>query len=203
MCGATTLSLTRPKDGKRLKWLPICDEFSRELVALEVERRMEAGDVIGILDAAVAERGTAPEFIRSDNGPEFVALAVQDWIARRGFKTLYIKPAAHGRTLTAKAFTAGSETSSSTGKPSPRCWRQKCSASNIGSGTTKSARTRHWTTRRRWRSRSAALRLPPLRSGSRQAAPSPPTNSPLTHNPKSTQNSHSKWIKNRGQATRW
>lgn len=39
------------EDGKRLKWLLICDEFSRELVALEVERRMEAKDVIRILDA--------------------------------------------------------------------------------------------------------------------------------------------------------
>jgi len=58
----------------------ICDEpfghelraewFSRELVALEVERRMEAKGVIRILDAAVAERGRPPEFIRSDNGPE-------------------------------------------------------------------------------------------------------------------------------------
>ena len=43
------------ENGKRLKGLPICDEFSRELVALEVERRMEAGDVIGDLDAGVAE----------------------------------------------------------------------------------------------------------------------------------------------------
>jgi transposase InsO family protein len=60
------------EDGRRLKWLPICDEFSRELVALEVERRMESRDVIRILDAAVAERGGAPEYIRSDNGPEFV-----------------------------------------------------------------------------------------------------------------------------------
>ena len=59
--------------GRRLKWLPIGDEFSRELVALEVERRMEARDVIRILEAAVAERGCAPEFIRSDNGPEFIA----------------------------------------------------------------------------------------------------------------------------------
>jgi transposase InsO family protein len=80
------------EDGKRLKWLPICDEFSRESVALEVERRMESGDVIRILDAAVLERGTAPEFIRSDNGSEFIARAVQDWIAQRGFKTLYIAP---------------------------------------------------------------------------------------------------------------
>lgn len=80
------------EDGRRLKWLPICDEFSRESVALEVERRMESRDVIRILDAAVQERGTAPEFIRSDNGPEFIARAVQDWIEQRGFKTLYIAP---------------------------------------------------------------------------------------------------------------
>lgn len=80
------------EDGQRLKWLPICDEFSRESVALEVERRMESADVIRILDAAVAERGTAPDFIRSDNGPEFIAAAVQAWILERGFKTLYIAP---------------------------------------------------------------------------------------------------------------
>lgn len=80
------------EDGRRLKWLPICDEFSRESVALEVERRMESGDVIRILDAAVLERGTAPEFIRSDNGPEFIARRVQEWIRQRGFKTLYIEP---------------------------------------------------------------------------------------------------------------
>ena len=80
------------EDGRRLKWLPICDEFSRESVALEVERRMESADVIRILDAAVAERGTVPDFIRSDNGPEFIAAAVQAWIRERGFKTLYIAP---------------------------------------------------------------------------------------------------------------
>jgi putative transposase len=92
------------EDGKRLKWLPICDEFSRELVALEVERRMEAKDVIRILDEAVIERGGPPEFIRSDNGPEFVALAVQDWIARRGFKTLYIKPGAPWQNAYSESF---------------------------------------------------------------------------------------------------
>ena len=80
------------EDGGRLKWLPICDECSRELVALEVERRMEAKDVIRVLDAAVLERGCAPDFIRSDNGPEFIARVVQEWIEQRGFKTLYIEP---------------------------------------------------------------------------------------------------------------
>ena len=91
-------------DGRRLKWLPICDEFSRELVALEVEWRLEAKDVIRILDAAVAERGGAPEFIRSDNGPEFIALAVQEWIARRGFKTLYIEPGSPWQNAYSESF---------------------------------------------------------------------------------------------------
>jgi len=92
------------EDGRRLKWLPICDEFSRELVALEVERRMEAKDVIRILEEAVLARGCVPEFIRSDNGPEFIALAVQDWIARRGFKTLYIKPGAPWQNAYSESF---------------------------------------------------------------------------------------------------
>jgi transposase InsO family protein len=92
------------EDGRRLKWLPICDEFSRENVALEVERRMESGDVIRILDAAVTERGTVPDFIRSDNGPEFIALAVQDWIERRGFKTLYIAPGSPGENAYSESF---------------------------------------------------------------------------------------------------
>ena len=79
------------EDGRRLKLLPICDEFSRESIALEVARTMEAKDVIAVLEQAVAERGM-PEFIRSDNGPEFIAAAVQEWIAERGFTTLYIAP---------------------------------------------------------------------------------------------------------------
>jgi transposase InsO family protein len=91
-------------DGRRLKWLPICDEFSRELVALEVERRMEAQDVIRILDAAVIERGGPPQFIRSDNGPEFIALAVKDWIERRGFSTLYIEPGSPWQNAYSESF---------------------------------------------------------------------------------------------------
>jgi len=92
------------EDGRRLKWLPICDEFSRELVALEVERRMEAGDVIRILDAAVTERGGPPQFLRSDNGPEFIALAVQEWVKRRGFSTLYIKPGSPWQNAYSESF---------------------------------------------------------------------------------------------------
>ena len=79
------------ESGGRLKWLPILDEHTRECLALEVESSITAADVVHILEGIVDERG-APEFIRSDNGPEFIAQAVKTWIAERGMKTLYIEP---------------------------------------------------------------------------------------------------------------
>jgi len=78
-------------DGRRLKWLPVLDEYSRELLGLDVARSMTALDVIAQLEKLVARRGV-PEFIRSDNGPEFVAKAIRNWIAEKGFKTCFIKP---------------------------------------------------------------------------------------------------------------
>jgi len=77
--------------GRRLKWLPILDEYSRECLALEVDYSITARAVIDILERLVQERG-APEFIRSDNGPEFIAQAVKAWIGEKGMKTLYIEP---------------------------------------------------------------------------------------------------------------
>jgi len=90
--------------GKRLKWLAICDEFTRENVALEVEHHMNARDVIRILDQAVEENGGAPEYIRSDNGPEFIAKAVVDWVAERGFKTLFIEPGSPWQNCYSESF---------------------------------------------------------------------------------------------------
>jgi len=55
-------------------------------------------------DQAVIARGCVPEYIRSDNGPEFVAQAVQEWIARRGFKTLYIKPGSPWQNAYSESF---------------------------------------------------------------------------------------------------
>ena len=92
------------EDGKRLKWLAICDEFTRESVALEVERRMDAKDVVRVLAAAVAQRGRAPQFIRSDNGPEFIARAVREWIASQGFQTLYIEPGSPWQNAYSESF---------------------------------------------------------------------------------------------------
>jgi len=78
-------------DGRGLKILPVVDEFTRECLTIEVERSLTAGEVASTLEYLFEMRGE-PEFIRSDNGPEFIAEAVQGWLRRRGAKTLYIAP---------------------------------------------------------------------------------------------------------------
>jgi transposase InsO family protein len=90
-------------DGGRLKWLPIMDEFSREVLSLEVARSITAQDVVKDLDRLVSQRG-APEFIRSDNGPEFAARAVKDWIAARGFQTAFIEPGSPWQNAYSESF---------------------------------------------------------------------------------------------------
>jgi transposase InsO family protein len=79
------------EDGRRLKVMPVVEEYSRECLALEMERSITAQDVVNTLDRLFAERG-APSFIRSDNGPEFVAKAVRRWLAASGVDALYIEP---------------------------------------------------------------------------------------------------------------
>ena len=81
------------EDGRRLKVMPIVDEYSRECLALEMERSITAEDVVEVLDRLFTERGE-PDYIRSDNGPEFIAEAIKRWLASRGVKTLYIEPGA-------------------------------------------------------------------------------------------------------------
>jgi len=78
-------------DGRGLKMLPVVDEFTRECLTIEVERGLRAGDVASTLEYLFEVRGE-PEFIRGDNGPEFIAEAVRSWLARRGSKTLCIAP---------------------------------------------------------------------------------------------------------------
>lgn len=81
----------RTDDGRRLKFLTVVDEFSRECLALPVARRFTAQDVVAVLAELVAERGS-PVFIRSDNGPEFIALAVRAWLARADIDTAFVEP---------------------------------------------------------------------------------------------------------------
>jgi len=78
-------------DGRPLKILPIEDEYTRECLALEVERSITAQDVIETLKYLFAVRG-APRFIRSDNGPEFIAQAIRAYLVKNNVGTLYIEP---------------------------------------------------------------------------------------------------------------
>jgi putative transposase len=78
-------------DGTALRILAVMDEFTREGLALDVARTTSAERVIGVLSALVAQHG-APANLRSDNGAEFVALAVQAWLAQCGVQMLYIDP---------------------------------------------------------------------------------------------------------------
>jgi len=90
-------------DGRPLKLLPIEDEYTRECLALDVARSLTAADVIRTLSRLFAERG-APRFIRSDNGPEFIAQALRDWLPRSGVQTLYIAPGAPWENAYSESF---------------------------------------------------------------------------------------------------
>ena len=81
----------RTYEGKAFRTLNIKDEFNRECLASRVKRKPNSTDVIDALTDLFILRG-APCFIRSDNGPEFVALAVRNWITAVGAKTAYIEP---------------------------------------------------------------------------------------------------------------
>ena len=81
----------RTHDGRKFRMLNVIDEFTRECLAIRVSRKLKAADVIDVLSDLFILRGV-PGHIRSDNGPEFVAKAVQGWIAAVGAKTAYIEP---------------------------------------------------------------------------------------------------------------
>ena len=83
----------RTDDGRMLKFLTVVDEFTRECLALPVARNFQAHDVIAVLERLVGERG-APAFIRSDNGPEFIAIAMRGWISAAGSDTAFVEPGA-------------------------------------------------------------------------------------------------------------
>lgn len=77
--------------GSRFRILTLIDEHTKELLALHAGWSIRAVDVINVVNKAIRENG-APEYIRSDNGPEFIAYAIEDWMKQSGIRSLYIKP---------------------------------------------------------------------------------------------------------------
>lgn len=81
----------RTHDGVGFRMLTIVDEFTRECLAIDVARKLTSDDVLERLAWLMATR-SVPEHIRSDNGPEFTADVVRDWLSKVGVKTLFIEP---------------------------------------------------------------------------------------------------------------
>ena len=81
----------RTSDGRAFRILAILDEYTRECLAILVARQISSNDVIDQLFHLFVFRGI-PAHIRSDNGPEFTAKAVRDWLTHLGVKTLFIEP---------------------------------------------------------------------------------------------------------------
>lgn len=81
----------KTRDGRKLRMLTVIDGHSRECLAIETQRRLRSQDVLETMADLFLTHGM-PAHIRSDNGPEFIAKALRDWLKRVGVKTLFIEP---------------------------------------------------------------------------------------------------------------
>jgi len=81
----------RTHNGRKFRMLNIIDEFTRECLAIRIDRKLNSTDVIDALSDLFILRGV-PGHVRSDNGPEFIAKAVREWIAAVGAKTAFSEP---------------------------------------------------------------------------------------------------------------
>jgi putative transposase len=93
-------------DGRPIKALAMCDEYTRESIGRQLRRSITADDVVEVLDQAKAKRG-APECIRMDNGPELIASAIRDWCRLSGTDTIYIEPGSSWENPFVESFNAG------------------------------------------------------------------------------------------------
>lgn len=90
-------------NGQKLKCLTVVDEWTHEALAIEVAGSIRSGRVIDVLARLVSVHG-APRYLRSDNGPEFVATAVLRWLTEVGIDTAYIAPGKPWQNGTGESF---------------------------------------------------------------------------------------------------
>jgi len=83
--------MDRTHDGRPIKIMTVIDEYSRECLAMAVERKIKSNDVLFCLSDLFLLYGV-PDHIRSDNGSEFTARLVREWLKRIGVRTLFIEP---------------------------------------------------------------------------------------------------------------
>ncbi len=120
--------------------LTVLDEYTKEVHVLWPERQIGSADVIRLVRAAIAEHG-APEFIRSDNGPEFVAQKLQQWLASKPSRPFTSPRPARGEMGSSKASIVASAMSASTANSSESSPKRASSSKTSAKTTTLSGRT--------------------------------------------------------------
>ena len=83
--------MLRTHEGRAVRLLTVIDEYTRECFAIKAARQLRSDDVLECLAELFVQHGV-PDHLRSDNGSEFTATAVREWLGRLGVKTLYIEP---------------------------------------------------------------------------------------------------------------
>ena len=137
----------RTHDGRKYRMLNVIDEFTHECLAIRINRKLKAIDVIDVLSDLFILRGV-PGHIRSDNGPEFVAKAVQEWIAAVGAKTAYIEPGSPWENGYIESFNARLRDELLNGEIFYTLREAKSSSRAGGATTTRSDRTHRSATNR-------------------------------------------------------
>lgn len=89
--------------GRKLKLLTVVDEFTRESLCVETRTSIKSQAVIQVLERLTEER-VAPAYMRSDNGPEFIARQVKLWLGSKAIKTLYIEPGSPWQNAKGESF---------------------------------------------------------------------------------------------------
>ena len=138
----------RTHDGRKYRMLNVIDEFTHECLAIRVARKLKAIDVIDVLSDLFILRGI-PGHIRSDNGPEFVAKAVREWIKRSAQRRPISSQAVRGKTDMSRASTLACAMNCSMAKSSTPCAKPRSSSKVGGATSMQSGRMNHSATSRR------------------------------------------------------
>ncbi len=146
------------QEGRPFRILTLIDEHTKQCLATHVGWSVRAVDVITVIEASIQRYG-APEHIRSDNGSEFIARAIQDWLSDNEIKIIYIKPLAtmksklstssqalRGSNPSSRASTTNYATNVSTGKCLARCWKPGSLSNSGESSIINAGRIAPWAT---------------------------------------------------------
>lgn len=133
-------------NGQSMRILSVVDEYTRQCFSVRPRRSYRATDVIEVLDELILENGS-PVYLRSDNGPEFIAYALQDHLAKQGINTHYIKPGSHGNSHTWRASMTSCVMNCYTERSFTAWKKRRSSSDHGGTNTMPSVHTARWTTK--------------------------------------------------------